>query len=71
MTVLHCCDNINITNGTTSVMFGRHRYEVNVVFCKECGSQKATSHIKHIKEGKYDDVRQPIPGRAGRATAAG
>jgi uncharacterized metal-binding protein len=51
-------------------MFGRHRYEVNVVFCKECGSQKATSHIKHIKEGTYnDDVRQPIPGRTGRATA--
>lgn len=50
LTVHGCCGNINITNGTTTVMFASHRFEINVVHCKACGSVKATSSIKHIKE---------------------
>jgi hypothetical protein len=31
-------------------MFGKHKYYVYISFCKNCGSQKATSHTKHIRE---------------------
>ena len=49
MTKLGCCDKVDITNGTTYVMFGTHKYLVDVHYCKTCGSMKTNSHIKHIK----------------------
>lgn len=49
LTVHGCCDNINISSGTTIVMFGTHRYLVKVDYCKSCGSKKATSSITHVK----------------------
>ena len=49
LTVHGCCDNIDITVGTTVVMFGRHRFDVTVCHCKHCGAVKATSHIKEHK----------------------
>lgn len=46
-----CCGRVNITSGTTYVMFGKHKYLVHVSFCKNCGSQKEpTSYIKHVKQ---------------------
>lgn len=54
LTIHGCCDTVDITNGNTSVMFGRHKYMVNVFFCKNCGSKKATSSISHIKEDRYE-----------------
>jgi hypothetical protein len=50
LTVHGCCDNIDITVGDTIVMFGTHRFQVHICFCKNCGSTKATSHIKEIKK---------------------
>jgi len=41
-----CCDNIDITVGNTTVMFGPHQFEITVVYCKGCGETKATSNIK-------------------------
>lgn len=49
LTVHGCCDNIDITVGNTTVMFGRHRYDVVIHHCKNCGSAKANSHIKHVR----------------------
>ena len=46
-----CCTETEITQSSTIVMVpGGHRYEVTVVFCKKCGSKKATSSIGQIKK---------------------
>ena len=46
-----CCDSVDITKGTTIVsMIKGHRYEVVIVFCKNCGSQKSTSHIRLLEK---------------------
>jgi len=50
LTFLHCCDSIDITVGETTVMFGKHKYLITIHYCKSCGSEKATSNIKHLKE---------------------
>lgn len=44
-----CCDKVDITSGDTIVQFSKHRYQVTVVYCKNCGSVKATSSIKHMR----------------------
>lgn len=64
MTVLGCCDKVDITSGTTSIMFGKHKYQIHVSFCKSCGSQKEpTSYIKHVKEAVDDrQLRQSVSG---------
>ena len=41
-----CCDKVIISSGSTYIMFGKHQFIVNVVFCTNCGSVKATSNIK-------------------------
>lgn len=46
-----CCDKVDITSGTTSTMFGKHQFDITVVYCKNCGSVKATSNIKEKKRG--------------------
>lgn len=46
LTVLGCCDNIDITVGNTTVMFGAHQFEITIVYCNGCGETKATSNIK-------------------------
>ena len=46
-----CCDKVDITSGTTSTMFGKHQFDITVVYCKNCGSVKATSNIKEKNRG--------------------
>jgi hypothetical protein len=29
-----------------------HVYDVTIVYCKNCGSQKATSNIRHVRNEK-------------------
>lgn len=63
MTALHCCDSINITSGNTTVMLGKHRYLITIVYCKSCGSEKATSNIRHLKEFENNEYKgKRIPG---------
>lgn|GEM_PF-2438198 len=50
LTYMHCCDNINIISNETVLNFSNHKYLITVVCCSNCGSKKATSYIKHIKE---------------------
>ena len=52
LTISGCCDKVNITSGSTYVMFGTHRFNVHITYCKHCGETKATSHISSIKEQK-------------------
>lgn len=51
LTINGCCDKVNITSGTTSVMFGAHKFLVEIIYCKNCGSKKATSNIKEANYG--------------------
>lgn len=51
LTVHACCDKVDITSGSTTVMFGKHQFDVMVVHCKNCGSVKATSNIKEKNRG--------------------
>lgn len=46
-----CCDIVDITSGTTSTMFGRHQFDITIVYCKNCGAVKATSNIKEKNRG--------------------
>ena len=63
LTFLGCCDKVDITSGTTSIMFGKHKYQIHVSFCKNCGSQKEpTSYIKHVKEDGYELTRKSVSG---------
>ena len=48
--MMGCCDNINITVGNTTVMFGPHKFYVHICYCSNCGSVKSTSHIKEQKK---------------------
>jgi len=56
LTVDGCCDKVDISVGTTTIMFGKHKYEVRVYHCKSCGSCKAQSYIRHLKEN-YDEYK--------------
>jgi RNase P subunit RPR2 len=46
--IVGCCDNVDITSGNTYVRFGKWKYDVKIVYCKNCGSKKATSYIKEF-----------------------
>lgn len=70
MTVTGCCDKVDITSGTSIVMFGKHRFHVHVSFCKNCGEDKATSYIKHLKEARHDSSKS-IPRGKERSAVAG
>ena len=41
-----CCDNIDIQRHTQQITVDGFVYTVVVVYCKNCGSLKSTSHIK-------------------------
>ena len=45
-----CCKNPTQTQHQTEVTTqDGYKYIVVIVYCKGCGSQKATSNIKHVK----------------------
>ena len=70
LTVHGCCDKVDITVGNTTVMFGSHKFAVNIFYCKNCGSEKATSNIQHLKEVRYErQSSQSISGGKRRSTA--
>ena len=52
LTFMHCCNNINIIRSETVLNLSGHDYQIVIYHCDSCGSKKATSHIKHIKETK-------------------
>ena len=47
--MMHCCDSINIVRNGQILEFDGHLFQVSITYCKNCGSKKATSHIKEIK----------------------
>lgn len=49
MTIFGCCDIVSITSGTKYFTLGNHGFKVQVDYCANCGSMKATSHIKEHK----------------------
>lgn len=52
LTTSSCCVKVEITSGSTSVMFGKHQFDVTVVYCKACGAMKATSNIREKNNGR-------------------
>jgi len=49
LTAQHCCDSIDITRFTEYMNQDGHVFKIHLVYCKSCGSLKATSHIKEHK----------------------
>lgn len=50
LTVNGCCDIVSIVAKNTTITHGKHKFIVKTCFCSNCGSLKATSNIKHMKE---------------------
>lgn len=46
MTVHGCCDNINIIGTSQVIQSEKHLFKVNMFHCSNCGSVKATTHVK-------------------------
>ena len=44
-----CCDRVDITRKESVVTHDEHKFQVNISYCKNCGSLKATTHVKEIK----------------------
>jgi hypothetical protein len=44
--IMGCCDNVKITSTEHNFMSEGFKYLVNLVHCKNCGSIKATTHVK-------------------------
>ena len=51
LTLLGCCDKVEIIQESQTLTFHNHKFEAVVSFCKNCGQMKATSHIKEKKDG--------------------
>ena len=51
LTLLHCCDSINISRFTEYMTIDGHKFTIHLVYCKNCGSLKANSHIKETETG--------------------
>jgi hypothetical protein len=49
LTLAGCCDIVNITRGIKHITLGNYGFKVQVDYCSNCGSMKATSHIKEHK----------------------
>lgn len=51
-----CCDKTEIVSKKTLITIPNkgnpHTYDINIVYCKNCGSKKSTSSITHIKAKK-------------------
>lgn len=50
LTVNGCCDRVSIVAKSTTINHGKHKFIAKVCFCSNCGSVKATSNIKSMKE---------------------
>lgn len=45
-----CCVKPEVTSHVTTVTtLENHNYRIEIVYCKNCGSKKVTSNIRHIK----------------------
>ena len=45
-----CCNDTIVDRQHREIKIDKHCYEVIIVYCKNCGSMKSSSHIKHIKK---------------------
>lgn len=41
MSVMHCCDKLDVTHSTFIVSDNGFEFKVSVAYCKNCGSKKA------------------------------
>ena len=49
--MLGCCKNVKITEHQAYIEIDTYRYCITMVYCKNCGSLKATTNVKEIKDG--------------------
>lgn len=58
LTVNGCCDKIVITSKKTVVEFDKHKFTVSITYCSTCGSTKATTNVRHLKEQYYEPTKK-------------
>lgn len=51
-----CCNNVDVERFQNLITIPNkgnpHVYDVTIVYCKNCGSQKASSNIRHIRKNE-------------------
>lgn len=50
LTINGCCDKVSIVAKDSTITHGKHKFVVKICFCNNCGSVKAASNIKSMKE---------------------
>jgi hypothetical protein len=48
-TINACCSKVNIISESKRITLGLHLFKATIVHCSNCGSLKATTNIKEIK----------------------
>lgn len=46
-----CCNQVEILQHTEIIELDTHEFCVKIVYCKNCGSIKKTTNVRHIKHG--------------------
>ena len=46
-----CCKNVDQTAHEEIVVVDNHKFCVTIVYCKNCGSLKTTTNVRHIRDG--------------------
>lgn len=50
MTLMHCCDRIDIVRTERDLEIDDHYYQVVLIRCSNCGELKSTTHVKQLKK---------------------
>jgi len=45
MSIMHCCDNLNVCNDVIKVEHNGLDFYVRIIYCSSCGSKKAGSGV--------------------------
>jgi hypothetical protein len=46
-----CCINIILEKHTDYITVDTHTYCVTIHYCSNCGSLKATTNVRHVRDG--------------------
>jgi hypothetical protein len=46
-----CCELVNVTKHVDYIEIDKHTYCITIVYCKNCGSVKTTTNVRHIRDG--------------------
>lgn len=49
--MLGCCKKVNIVQHIEKIEIDTHTYCITIIYCENCGSVKATTNVRQIKNG--------------------